>query len=46
MQRNLEVVTDESDRTLVLATSSFVFERLDRDVPGLRWRAGGMTDGA
>jgi peptide chain release factor 3 len=36
--RNLEVVTDASGRTLVLATSSFVFERLDREVADLRWQ--------
>jgi peptide subunit release factor RF-3 len=34
--RTLDVVTDGSGRTLVLATSSFVFERLDRDLPDLR----------
>jgi peptide chain release factor 3 len=45
VQRNLQVVTDESGRTLVLATSGFVFERLDRDVSGLRWQAGGMDHG-
>jgi peptide chain release factor 3 len=43
--RNLEVVSDASGRTLVLATSSFVFERLDREVPDLRWQAGEMNDG-
>jgi len=35
--RNLEVVEDGTGRRLVLATSSFVFERLDREVPGLHW---------
>jgi peptide chain release factor 3 len=39
--RNLEVVDDGIGRRLVLATSSFVFERLDREVPGLRWLAAG-----
>ena len=40
-QRNLEVVDDLIGRRLVLATSVYVFERLDRDVPGLRWQLGG-----
>ncbi len=40
--RTLDVVTDGSGRTLVLATSSFVFERLDRDLPDLRWQARGV----
>ena len=37
--RNLEVVEDGTGRRLVLATSGFVFDRLDRDIPGLRWQA-------
>jgi peptide subunit release factor RF-3 len=41
--RNLEVVTDGSGRTLVLATSSFVFERLDREVADLRWQTQQMS---
>ncbi len=38
--RNLEVVDDGIGRRLVLATSTFVFERLDREVTDLRWRTG------
>ena len=45
-QRNLAVVTDGSGRHLVLATSSFVFERLDREVSDLRWQAAGADAGA
>ncbi|HET7636619.1 MAG TPA: peptide chain release factor 3, partial [Candidatus Limnocylindria bacterium] len=41
--RTLDVVTDGSGRTLVLATSSFVFERLDRDLPDLRWHIPGAS---
>jgi peptide chain release factor 3 len=44
-QRNLEVVEDVTGRRLVLATNVYVFERLDRDVPGLRWQATGIGDG-
>jgi peptide chain release factor 3 len=44
-QRNLEVVEDVTGRRLVLATNNYVFERLDRDVPGLRWQATGVGDG-
>ncbi|HSK93241.1 MAG TPA: peptide chain release factor 3 [Candidatus Angelobacter sp.] len=40
--RHLEVVTDGSGRTLVLATSRFVFERLDRDIADLRWQVDGL----
>jgi peptide chain release factor 3 len=36
--RNLEVVGDGSGRTLVLATSTFVFERLDREIDDLGWQ--------
>lgn len=35
--RGLELVADGNGRQLVLATSSFVFDRLDREVPDLRW---------
>jgi len=35
--RGLEVVEDGSGRQLVLATSSFVFDRLDREISDLRW---------
>ena len=38
-QRNLEVVEDATGRRLVLATNIYVFDRLDRDVPGLRWQS-------
>ena len=41
--RNLDVVEDGIGRRLVLATSTFVFERLDREIPDLRWRAAGVT---
>ncbi len=40
--RTLEVVDDGIGRRLVLATSSFVLERLDREVPGLRWLTTGI----
>ena len=43
--RTLEVVDDGIGRRLVLATSSFVFERLDREVPGLRWLTTGIGSG-
>jgi peptide chain release factor 3 len=43
-QRNLEVVEDVTGRRLVLATNAYVFERLDRDVPGLRWQATGVGE--
>jgi len=43
-QRNLEVVEDLVGRRLVLATSVYVFERLDRDHPGLRWLSAGLND--
>jgi peptide subunit release factor RF-3 len=42
-QRNLEVVEDITGRRLVLATSVYVFDRLDRDVPGLRWQASSVN---
>jgi peptide chain release factor 3 len=38
--RSLEVVHDGIGRRLVLATSTYVFDRLDREVPGLRWLGG------
>jgi hypothetical protein len=44
-QRNLEVVEDVTGRRLVLATSTYVFERLDRAVPGLRWLMTGIAGG-
>lgn len=46
--RSLEVVTDGIGRRLVLATSTYVFDRLDREVPNLRWRTPEMStaDGA
>ncbi|MBW3612581.1 MAG: GTP-binding protein, partial [Chloroflexi bacterium] len=43
--RNLQVVEDGNGRRLVLATSSFVFERLDREVPNLRWQTRDLSDG-
>jgi peptide chain release factor 3 len=42
-QRNMEVVEDNTGRRLVLATSVYVFDRLDRDVPGLRWQASSVN---
>ncbi len=42
-QRNLEVVDDLTGRRLVLATNVYVFERLDRDVPNLRWMSPGLS---
>jgi peptide chain release factor 3 len=41
-QRTIEVVDDIAGRRLVLATSEYVFERLDRDV---RWQSTGVGDG-
>jgi peptide subunit release factor RF-3 len=41
--RSLEVVHDGIGRRLVLATSTYVFDRLDREVPGLRWLAPGTV---
>ena len=41
--RTLEVVDDGIGRRLVLATSPFVLERLDREVPGLRWLNTGIA---
>ena len=35
--RGLELVEDGNGRQLVLATSSFVFDRLDREIPDLGW---------
>jgi peptide chain release factor 3 len=43
--RALEVVEDAKGRRLVLATSLFVFERLDREVPNLRWQTTDMNAG-
>jgi hypothetical protein len=36
-------VEDNTGRRLVLATSVYVFDRLDRDVPGLRWQASSVN---
>ncbi len=44
--RNLEVVDDGIGRRLVLATSGFVFERLDREIPDLRWQTAGVRAGS
>ncbi|MGZ8564109.1 MAG: peptide chain release factor 3 [Candidatus Limnocylindria bacterium] len=44
--RSLEVVHDGMGRRLVLATSTYVFDRLDREVPGLRWLEPGAGLGA
>ena len=40
--RSLELVEDGTGRQLVLATSSFVFDRLDREVPDMRWQTTGI----
>lgn len=38
--RAIEVMDDGNGRRLVLATNAYVFERLDRDISGLRWEKG------
>ncbi len=43
--RNLQVVVEASGRTLVLATSPFVFERLDREIADLQWETTQMSRG-
>ena len=45
-QRNLALVTDGSGRTLVLATNSFALDRLDREMPELRWQPAGVDTDA
>ncbi|MGI8999680.1 MAG: peptide chain release factor 3 [Candidatus Limnocylindria bacterium] len=43
--RSIEVVDDGSGRRLVLASNVYVFDRLDRDLPDLRWESGVMERG-
>jgi len=40
ISRAIEVMDDGNGRRLVLATNAYIFERLDREIPGLRWEKG------